>query len=140
MPLFITAFLYYYPRWTTLSLSTATSRYARQTIYNSQIPNHAFKKVMIPVLLMQVLNSRVTYLGKLFEKDKIDELPQLWNVLRGDMSLVGPRPEIEKWTNEYQDEWKKTATNSRPGITDTASIVSFRNEEELLRDSRRRDI
>lgn len=78
-------------------------------------------------------NSRVTYLGKLLRKTKIDELPQLWNVLRGDMSLVGPRPEIEKWTNEYQDEWKKIL-QIRPGITDTASIV-FRNEEELLRDS-----
>jgi lipopolysaccharide/colanic/teichoic acid biosynthesis glycosyltransferase len=63
-------------------------------------------------------------------KSKFDELPQLWNVLRGEMSLVGPRPEVPKWTEIYPDRWRKVLT-VRPGITDPASIA-FRDEESLL--------
>lgn len=74
--------------------------------------------------------SRVTRVGRLLRKTKLDELPQLWNVLLGDMSLVGPRPEVAKWVQEYPDRWAKVHT-VRPGITDPASIA-YRNEEELL--------
>ncbi len=74
--------------------------------------------------------SRVTRLGKFMRKSKFDELPQLWNVLRGEMSLVGPRPEVPKWTEIYPDRWRKVLT-VRPGITDPASIA-FRDEESLL--------
>ena len=74
--------------------------------------------------------ARVTALGVLMRKYKLDELPQLWNVLRGDMSIVGPRPEIRKWVEAYPDHWDVVLT-VRPGITDPASI-RFRNEEELL--------
>lgn len=74
--------------------------------------------------------SRVTLIGRLLRKTKLDELPQLWNVLRGDMSLVGPRPEVEKWVAVYAKRWDQVH-RVRPGITDPASIV-FRNEEDIL--------
>ena len=74
---------------------------------------------------------RVTPIGSLLRKTKLDELPQLFNVLRGDMSIVGPRPEVEYWTTIYRESWA-IVHNVRPGITDNASIL-FRNEEELLR-------
>ena len=74
--------------------------------------------------------SRVTAVGRILRKTKLDELPQLWNVLRGDMSLVGPRPEVRKWVEAYPERWAKVLA-VRPGITDPASIA-FRNEEELL--------
>lgn len=74
--------------------------------------------------------ARVTRLGRVLRKTKLDELPQLWNVLRGDMSLVGPRPEVEKWTTAYPERWA-VVHQIRPGMTDPGSI-QFRNEEELL--------
>lgn len=75
-------------------------------------------------------DSRVTPIGKTLRKWKLDELPQLWNVLKGDMSLVGPRPEVPKWVEAYPDRWARVLA-VRPGITDPASIV-YRNEEGLL--------
>jgi lipopolysaccharide/colanic/teichoic acid biosynthesis glycosyltransferase len=75
-------------------------------------------------------SSRVTPLGKILRKTKLDELPQLWNVLIGDMSFVGPRPEVRKWVEVYPERWEKVH-RVRPGITDPASI-RYRNEEEIL--------
>lgn len=75
-------------------------------------------------------DARVTGIGKLLRKSKMDELPQLINVLKGDMSLVGPRPEVRVYIELYPERWEKVLS-IRPGITDPASI-SFRNEEELL--------
>lgn len=77
--------------------------------------------------------SRITFLGKYLRKTKLDELPQLFNVLKGDMSIVGPRPEVEKWTKVYPEKWA-IVHKVKPGITDNASIL-FRNEEEILRNS-----
>lgn len=77
--------------------------------------------------------SRVTPIGKILRKSKLDELPQLINVLKGDMSLVGPRPEVRKWVEAYPERWKKILS-VLPGITDNASI-EFRNEEVLLTNS-----
>ena len=74
--------------------------------------------------------SRITSIGRFLRKTKLDEIPQLWNVLIGDMALVGPRPEVRKWVEVYPDRWAKVLT-VRPGITDPASIV-YRNEEEIL--------
>jgi lipopolysaccharide/colanic/teichoic acid biosynthesis glycosyltransferase len=74
---------------------------------------------------------RITPIGRLLRKTKLDELPQLWNVVRGEMSLVGPRPEVPRYVELYtpaQREILKLA----PGITDLATL-EFRNEEELLR-------
>ncbi|MFA6291136.1 MAG: sugar transferase [Victivallales bacterium] len=73
---------------------------------------------------------RITRTGKIIRKTKIDELPQLINVVTGEMSLVGPRPEVETYIKLYQSRWDKILA-VRPGITDPASI-KFRNEEELL--------
>ncbi|HBC87109.1 MAG TPA: hypothetical protein DCZ94_09160 [Lentisphaeria bacterium] len=75
-------------------------------------------------------DSRITRIGRILRKTKIDELPQLINVLKGEMSLVGPRPEVEQYIKLYQDRWDKILRSS-PGITDPASIT-FRNEEDLL--------
>ena len=63
----------------------------------------------------------LTKMGYFIRKYKIDELPQLWNVFIGDMSLVGPRPEVERYTRLYTEEQKKVLS-VRPGITDWASI------------------
>lgn len=75
-------------------------------------------------------DSRITRAGLFIRKYKLDELPQLINVLRGEMSLVGPRPEVRKYTDLYNDEQRKVL-EVRPGITDWASI-EFRNENEIL--------
>jgi len=74
---------------------------------------------------------RITRIGRWLRCFKVDELPQLWNVLVGDMSLVGPRPEHPVYVEGYNAEQRQVFT-IRPGITDTASIV-YRNEEDLLR-------
>lgn len=73
---------------------------------------------------------RVTRVGRILRKTKLDELPQLWNVFIGDMSLVGPRPEVQKWVEAYPERWR-FVHSIRPGITDNASL-EFRNEEEIL--------
>ena len=73
---------------------------------------------------------RITHSGYFIRKFKIDELPQLINVLIGDMSLVGPRPEVRHYVNYWTSE-QMHVLDVRPGITDPASI-RFRNENELL--------
>lgn len=73
---------------------------------------------------------RLTGVGKFLRKIKLDEMPQLLNVLKGDMSLVGPRPEVPKYIKLYTDEQKKILT-VKPGMTDPATIY-FRDEEGLL--------
>jgi lipopolysaccharide/colanic/teichoic acid biosynthesis glycosyltransferase len=73
---------------------------------------------------------RVTRPGSFLRKTKLDELPQLWNVLIGDMSFVGPRPEVRQWVDAYPERWAQVH-QVKPGITDPASIY-FRNEEDLL--------
>jgi len=78
-------------------------------------------------------DARVTTVGKFLRKSKIDELPQLWNVLKGDMSFVGPRPEVKEYTDLYNEEQRQIFL-VRPGITDLASI-EFRNENDLLTNS-----
>jgi len=75
-------------------------------------------------------DSRITSIGSFIRKYKIDELPQLLNVLFGDMSLVGPRPEVRKYVDLYTDEQKKVLS-VKPGITDYASI-EYSNENEIL--------
>jgi lipopolysaccharide/colanic/teichoic acid biosynthesis glycosyltransferase len=73
---------------------------------------------------------RVTSIGKFLRRTKLDEISQLFNVIKGDMSLVGPRPEVPKWIAAYPERWAKVLV-VKPGITDNASIL-FRNEELLL--------
>jgi len=73
---------------------------------------------------------RMTRVGRLLRKIKLDEIPQLLNVLKGEMSLVGPRPEMPKYVELYPGEYRKILT-VRPGMTDLATIY-FRDEEGLL--------
>lgn len=75
-------------------------------------------------------DDRVTPVGRVLRKNKLDELPQLFNVLKGDMSFVGPRPEDPRYVEHYTPEQRKVLAVS-PGITSPAS-VRFRNEEKLL--------
>lgn len=75
-------------------------------------------------------DGRITKAGVFIRKYKLDELPQLFNVLRGDMSFVGPRPEVRKYVELYTEEQKKVLT-VRPGITSLSSI-KYRNVNEIL--------
>jgi lipopolysaccharide/colanic/teichoic acid biosynthesis glycosyltransferase len=73
---------------------------------------------------------RVTAVGSFLRRYKLDELPQLWNVLRGEMSLVGPRPEVPFYVADYTPE-QRAVLSARPGITDPATLV-YRHEEQIL--------
>ena len=75
-------------------------------------------------------DSRITRVGAFLRKFKIDELPQLFNVLKGDMSLVGPRPEVPKYVALYNEEQRKVL-DIRPGITDMASL-RYKDENDIL--------
>jgi lipopolysaccharide/colanic/teichoic acid biosynthesis glycosyltransferase len=76
-------------------------------------------------------DARITTAGRWLRASKVDELPQLWDVLRGAMSLVGPRPEVPRYVALYPPAVRELVLSVRPGITDPASL-SFRNESELL--------
>jgi lipopolysaccharide/colanic/teichoic acid biosynthesis glycosyltransferase len=81
---------------------------------------------------------RITGVGRFMRRGKLDELPQLWNVLKGEMSLVGPRPNVKRETDIYTIE-ERRLLSLRPGITDLASIV-FSDEGEILAGSADPDI
>jgi lipopolysaccharide/colanic/teichoic acid biosynthesis glycosyltransferase len=74
--------------------------------------------------------SRITSLGAFLRKYKLDELPELWNVLKGEMSLVGPRPDVPGYADKLKGENRKILL-LKPGVTGPASL-KYRNEEELL--------
>ena len=78
-------------------------------------------------------DSRITFIGRWLRKYKLDELPQLMNVLAGQMSFVGPRPEVKSEVDNYGPEWD-VIFSVRPGITDFSSI-EFRNEGKIIADS-----
>lgn len=92
--------------------------------FRSMTPNRS------GLLISSSTDNRITKVGSFIRKYKIDELPQLLNVLRGDMSLVGPRPEVEFYVNQYTQK-QKEIIKVKPGITDYASIL-YRNENDLL--------
>lgn len=73
---------------------------------------------------------RITRVGRLLRKIKLDELPQLINVVKGDMSFVGPRPEVPRYVEIFRDDYRELLT-VRPGITDLASL-KYRDESEVL--------
>ncbi len=81
-------------------------------------------------LTVGMRDPRITKIGYFLRKYKLDEIPQLINVLKGDMSIVGPRPEVRRYVNLYNDNQLKVL-NVRPGLTDIASIKYFK-ENELL--------
>ncbi len=76
-------------------------------------------------------DSRITSSGRFLRKTKLDELPQMFNIIKSEMSFVGPRPEVPEYVKFYSDLQKEVILSVRPGITDEASI-KFRNENELL--------
>ena len=76
-------------------------------------------------------DTRITQVGRFLRRFKLDELPQLWNVLIGKMSFVGPRPDVPGYADKLEGETRRKILNLRPGITGPASLY-FRNEEELL--------
>jgi lipopolysaccharide/colanic/teichoic acid biosynthesis glycosyltransferase len=78
-------------------------------------------------------DTRITRIGSVLRKFKIDELPQLFNVVRGDMSLIGPRPEVPEFVSLGAPIWQ-AVLQVRPGVTDLASLL-FRDEEKLLESS-----
>ena len=75
-------------------------------------------------------DARVTRVGAVLRKYKLDELPQLWNVLAGDMRLIGSRPELPAYV-DFSDPLWRSLLSEKPGLTDLASLV-YRNEEEVL--------
>jgi len=86
------------------------------------------------LLTVGAKDNRITKIGYYLRKLKLDELPQLINVLRGDMSIVGPRPEVRKYTNLYSADQQKVLL-VKPGITDYASI-EYIDENRLLGESK----
>ncbi len=75
-------------------------------------------------------DSRVTRIGRLLRRSKLDELPSLWNVARGEMALVGPRPEVPRYVQQSDPQWASILA-TRPGLTDPVTL-RLRNEEDLL--------
>ena len=92
--------------------------------FRSMVANHRGLRITVAG------DSRVTRVGRFLRATKLDELPQFWNVLCGDMSLVGPRPELPEYVEMFRSRYEHVLS-VRPGITDLASI-RFRDEEELL--------
>jgi len=80
-------------------------------------------------------DSRLTKLGKFLRKYKLDELPQFINILKGDMSFVGPRPEVPSEVETYPSAIKEKIVSVRPGMTDLACLANL-HEEEILRGSK----
>ncbi|MBV6495256.1 MAG: sugar transferase [Acidobacteria bacterium ACB1] len=81
-------------------------------------------------LITAANDTRVTKVGRFLRRSKIDELPELWNVLKGDMSFVGPRPEVPEFVDLNDPLWQEVLEH-RPGITDPVTL-RLRNEEHLL--------
>lgn len=114
--------------------------YAQQRIGRNGVPFALFKfRTMRPasdregLLTVSNRDSRITRAGYVLRKYKIDELPQLLNVLKGEMSIVGPRPEVEKYVRLYTAEQLKVLA-VKPGLTDLASLEYF-EESKLLAQS-----
>lgn len=104
-----------------------TGRYGKPfTIYKfrTMVLNHGGSSVSVKG------ESRITRLGSVLRKLKIDELPELWNILIGDMSFVGPRPDMPEYASRLQGEQRKILS-VRPGITSPASL-KYAREEEIL--------
>jgi lipopolysaccharide/colanic/teichoic acid biosynthesis glycosyltransferase len=74
---------------------------------------------------------RITRFGAFFRRTKLDELPQLWNILVGDMSFVGPRPDVPGYADRLDENVQRILLSVRPGVTGPASLA-YRHEEELL--------
>lgn len=78
-------------------------------------------------------SARITPAGRLLRRTRLDELPQLWNIMRGDMSFVGPRPPLRQYVERFPQVYARVL-RSRPGVTGLASLIYHRHEEAILRD------
>lgn len=83
-------------------------------------------------------SDRITRSGRVLRKTRLDELPQLWNILKGDISFVGPRPPLRIYVERFPDIYRRVL-QSRPGLTGLASVYYHAHEEALLRNSRDAD-
>ena len=95
---------------------------------------HKFRSMRVAnegALVTSANDSRITPVGAFLRKSKLDELPQLIDVLVGDMSVVGPRPEVPRYVELWGEETRREILSIRPGITDPAAIA-FRNEQDEL--------
>jgi lipopolysaccharide/colanic/teichoic acid biosynthesis glycosyltransferase len=111
--------------------------YSQERIGMHGVPFRMHKfRTMIPgadkigLKVTQANDERITPVGRFLRRHKLDEMPQLFNVLVGDMSLVGPRPEVADYVDGYTDD-QRAVLEIRPGITDPATLA-FRDEEGLL--------
>lgn len=111
--------------------------YSQRRVGRNFLPFSLYKfRSMVPDaerrgrLLTEPADSRITRTGRLLRRYKLDELPQLINVLKGDMQLVGARPEVERYVRLFPSEYRRIL-HDRPGITDPASIA-FRHEDECF--------
>lgn len=112
----------------------ALFRQARVGLHGREFEILKFRSMRVEIdgpAVTSALDPRITRLGEFLRSTKLDELPQLLNVLRGDMSLVGPRPEVPRYVAHWPKEARDVVLSVRPGITDPAS-VKFRREAELL--------
>lgn len=98
-------------------------RFILYKLRTMRVSNEAFRLAMVD-------DARVTPVGKVLRKIKVDEIPQLWNVLKGEMSLVGPRPEVPQYVNLENSSWQLVLA-VRPGLTDPLSLL-LADEEKLL--------
>ena len=113
-------------------------RGTRTGLHGKQFRIYKFRSMVVDAEKTGVMSTsknddRITPVGHFLRNTKLDELPQLINVFVGDMSFVGPRPEVKKFTDLYTDE-EKVLLNIRPGMTDYASIWNI-DEGEVLKDS-----
>lgn len=111
----------------------AVFRQERIGLHGKKFILYKFRTMRVGSSALQVTaknDDRITPAGKFLRKTKIDELPELWNVLNGDMSFVGPRPEVERYVALDNPLWRQVL-EARPGLTDPVTL-SLRNEEELL--------
>lgn len=107
------------------------SRVGREGSFFNVIKIKTMKKVDgVDTTITSSNDVRITKSGKFFRDTKIDELPQLWNVLIGDMSFVGPRPDVPGYADKLEGE-DRIVLSIRPGITGPASL-KYKNEEEIL--------
>lgn len=111
--------------------------YSQERIGRGEKPFRMYKfRTMRPaadregLLSLGSSDQRITKVGHFLRRYKLDELPQLWNILRGQMSIVGPRPEVAHYVKYFTEEQKQTL-RVKPGLTDYASL-EFIDEEELL--------
>jgi lipopolysaccharide/colanic/teichoic acid biosynthesis glycosyltransferase len=119
-----------------LALSSGFPVFFRQT----RVGRNARPFTLVKLRTMRVARSglkvtasddaRVTRVGRFLRRSKLDELPELWNILKGEMSFVGPRPEVPQYVDPQSPAWKEVL-RARPGLTDPITL-RFRNEELLM--------